>query len=379
MYFKAFISQWLRCVGGCSILLTLAGCSVFPESAPQQNAPAALNKFYSAGTVQHVLDKELIYQSLKTRAEYRLHRGDLLELHLPATVNVITDDLAETGKIEQTHTLLCRVNEDGAITLPIVDDVTVVDQTLTEAEKTIQQAYCPKYIVSPPVIVTRIIDYKKYYVSVTGAVEKPGAYLLRSDQMTLVGLLMEAGGIEETGAAVIRVSNPNRPAAPPAEPNPQEAAPETVGRENTAGKLIVMPIRGLNIPFSDMVLEEGDMVEVQGISEQVFTVMGLVNRQGSYVYPADAQYNLPQALAFAGGVIEKADPHYVHVYRPLPDGEVVDASFSIRPGEDFREIMSVAIRPGDVIAVEHTARTRSNLFLADIFQLRATVGMIYDK
>lgn len=109
----------------------------------------------------------------------------------------------------------------------------------------------------------------------------------------------------------------------------------------------------------------------QAEHERVFTVMGLVNKPDAYSYPPDVQYNLMEALAFAGGLDMVADPRYVKVFRQDAEGEVLQATFGI--GEKaLKDAYEVAIKPGDVIYVDHTMRTRINKFLADVFHI--TVG-----
>ena len=111
--------------------------------------------------------------------------------------------------------------------------------------------------------------------------------------------------------------------------------------------------------------------EYQGKHERVFTVMGLVNKPDAYNYPPDVQYNLMEALAFAGGFDMVADPRYVKVYRQNAKGEVLQATFGI--GENaLKEAYQVAIKPGDVIYIDHTFRTRVNTFLSNVFHI--TVG-----
>ena len=173
--------------------------------------------------------------------------------------------------------------------------------------------------------------------------------------MSLVSLLMEAGGIVDTGAAYIQIRKADG--------------------SQTEPKDVILPVEGLNIPFADIALEEKDIVEVHRIQEQVFTVIGLVNKQGTFPYPSQLHYNLPEALAIAGGVNVTADPRYIRIYRPEQNGKVVDAVFDIQPGKAFSKLMNVEIKSGDVIAVEQTPRTKSNLVMADILQLRASVGI----
>ena len=111
--------------------------------------------------------------------------------------------------------------------------------------------------------------------------------------------------------------------------------------------------------------------EYQGKHERVFTVMGLVNKPDAFDYPPDVQYNLMEALAFAGGLDMVADPRYVKVFRQDADGEVLQATFGIGD-KALKGAYEVAIKPGDVIYVDHTLRTRINKFLSDVFHI--TVG-----
>jgi len=112
-----------------------------------------------------------------------------------------------------------------------------------------------------------------------------------------------------------------------------------------------------------------EVMKYQRESERVFTVMGLVRSPNAFPYPPDVQYNLMESLAYAGGLDMVADPRYVKVYRQDSDGEIVSATFSI-DSKAFRDAYAVAIKPGDVVYVDHTLRTRVNQFIADVFNFR---------
>jgi polysaccharide export outer membrane protein len=340
-----------------ALIFVCSGCGMFVSDKLVPSEQPQLSAFENAGIAKLTLDREAIYRNVSTKGHYRIVREDLLEIQMPSLLGGVTDDLAETGRLEQVQKFLCRVKDNGAIALPIVGDISVADKTLPEAETAIRDAYFPNYVVSPPTVVSQVADYKKYYVSITGAVNKPGTYSMRHDRMSLVSLLMEAGGIVESGAAYIKIRKADG--------------------TQTAQKDVMLPVEGLNIPFADMALHEGDIVEVHRIEEQVFTVIGLVNKQGTFPYPSQYRYNLPEVLAIAGGLNQTADPHFIRIYRPAPDGQVLDAVFDIQPGKMFSKLMNVHIKSGDVIAVEQTPRTRGNLLMADILQLRASVGMNY--
>lgn len=111
--------------------------------------------------------------------------------------------------------------------------------------------------------------------------------------------------------------------------------------------------------------------EYQAEHERVFTVMGLVNKPDAYPYPPDVQYNLMEALAFAGGLDMVADPQYVQVFRQDTDGQVLQATFDISD-KALKDAYGIAIKPGDVICVNHTISTRINKFLSEVFHI--TVG-----
>jgi protein involved in polysaccharide export with SLBB domain len=138
----------------------------------------------------------------------------------------------------------------------------------------------------------------------------------------------------------------------------------TIIRKNPV-ETLALPVEGLNIPFKDVALLDGDRIEVERLNPEIFTVMGLVNKPGAYPYPPGVKYTLLQALAFGGGLDDIAEPHYVRVYRQTADGSVVDATFSVA-GTGLTAAANIPIRPGDVVAVEQTERTRRNQIINGI-------------
>jgi protein involved in polysaccharide export with SLBB domain len=205
----------------------------------------------------------------------------------------------------------------------------------------------PKFLTTRPSVVARVQEYQTQTVSVMGAVNAQGLYSLRSDEMTLVALLLKAGGIEKDGASVIRIRRP--------------------GATGEAADPVVLPIKGLKTPFADVPLKAGDIVEVEEYVPRELLVMGLVTKPGVYPYPPQTTYNLMQALAFGGGVDTHADPQYAKIYRQAEDGKVVVAAFKLDTAA-FTEASNIIVKPGDVVAVEHTAATRTRQFFTDLLR-----------
>ena len=242
--------------------LNFAGCrdQVQPSSAKQ------LAQLKNAGPVHPTEGMDRLMKSPARRAAYRVMPGEVMELTMPAILQVITTE-GEDG-VGTIAPYMCRVSQKGTITLPVVGEIEVAGRTLTQIETAIINAYYPKYAVSRPSVFARLVE--------------------RLEQ-------------------------------PP------------------------------------------------------FTVIGLVNSQGTYPYPTDVQYNIMQAIGLAGGLNLDLDPRYAVVYRLKPDGKIVNATFQIESGPMFADALNSRIKPGDIIAVEHTPRTRTNAFLNRVFRVSAGV------
>jgi protein involved in polysaccharide export with SLBB domain len=505
------------------LCLYVLGCS----DGVRLPSTKGLLEFENAGPGRPVVDMGRLVRAKIGGGPYRVVPGDVLELTMPAILQIVTCE--GSVQTEQPAPYVCRVNETGGITLPVVGGIEVSGKTLSQIEADVVAAYYPAYAVTRPSVFARIVEYETAQVSISGAVQKPGIYPLRSDQMSLVALLMEAGGIIDEGAARISIIHSNEPRtgrgksvqkalsqrrrASPAnatseridvklsfkqraassaigemvirgpddrvlltqyldvsreierrtllekltmsEPhvstleinerlcalaallrpgsgypgrgteivdgrmrsdtgamvrpvttevktattggkpdaalhgalyeqmseagkesyrilrgrNSPDSAPEAATRPSKEPESLVLPVKGFNIPFADVALRDGDSVIVERLQQPLFTVMGLVNKPGNFSYPPDVRYNLAQALAFAGGLNAVADPRYVTIYRLRKDGTIVSAVFAITNGSNLTEAANTTIKPGDIVAVEQTPRTRTAVFLDRIFRV----------
>jgi len=593
--------------------VVLAGCG----DRVRQPTSEELARFRAADETRPTVDMNRVLQAKIVTGPYRVVPGDVLRLEMPRFPE---QEPAPVGvDNHQVHT--CRVRDDGTVVLPMIGPLVVRDKTLAEIESVIAAQYYPKYVASPLPVYVSVLEYRTQRVSIVGAVTQPGIHALRHDQMSLVALLMQAGGILSQGAAVIRINRleapegapkpepvrdrpadprrrerdiipanaglrppavqavferegplrttgwlrveqengdvsvrkwldiANRPqrreflrvlalpskwpgtedldlklarlgayldqlpgdkggrpedrvlgdlpselvagwqilepgcfatafgdsagepsllsqtvaakmpvdvtsavgsargsaprapqrnparrpsrseTAPPPEPSgwgpptrapggedspppgrgvererdpnrdalrlgPQpKGEPSPLGRARapksdgsdmglaptsdaspmeTPTQTLVLPVRGLNIPFADVVLEEGDTVVVEPPREQLISVVGLVAHPGNMPYPPGVRYTLMQAIAFAGGLDLVADPRYVSVYRLAPDGEIVSVTFRLVNPHRQRQLtdaLALPLKPGDVVSVEHTPRTRTNVFFDRVFRI----------
>jgi protein involved in polysaccharide export with SLBB domain len=113
------------------------------------------------------------------------------------------------------------------------------------------------------------------------------------------------------------------------------------------------------------------LAEQQGLEQPLFTVMGLVNNPGNFPYPPSVRYNIMQALGFAGGLNLAMDPRFATVYRLTPDGNISSASFAVVNQEEanLSRALSMVVKPGDIVFVEHTPRTRTKEFFDRVLRV----------
>lgn len=116
-----------------------------------------------------------------------------------------TDKLSITVFQEDDLSRVCRVDAKGTVNLPLVGEIRVYGQTLSQAERTIEAAYKDgRYLRKPEVTVT-VDEYSPREVSIQGQVKNPGRYQLPVEAtISLLDLVTKAGGFTDTaqGTAV---------------------------------------------------------------------------------------------------------------------------------------------------------------------------------
>jgi protein involved in polysaccharide export with SLBB domain len=380
-------------------MLCLAGCGDQVRALTPEEKAA----FDQAGSVTPVIDLDRIERAVLKTGPYRVVPGDVLEVTMPVLLQAVTAaEVQSTQRGSQVvNAYQLRVRDNGTIALPAVGSMKVEGLPLSEIEERITKAY-EDYVIPHPSVFVRVAEYKVAKVYIAGAVKTPGVYALQGDQMTLSSLLTQAGGISEVGAAVVRIlrREPSveataatfhdavkKVAADANDPPGAGSTPSLVAQTATVGPLpardpapgrreakpILLPVVNTNIPYRDVALDEGDTVVVQPVQMPLFSVLGLVVKPGNFPYPPGAQYNLTQAIAFAGGLDPVARPYYVTVYRLNEDGSVARAPFRLLKNDKFTDALGTPIRPGDVVAVENTPRTRMNTAIRDLVRINAGI------
>jgi polysaccharide export outer membrane protein len=282
-------------------------------------------------------------------ADYEIGPGDVLKVVV-------------LGQAEMTGSF--TVDSEGMVGFPILGKVKASANTTLELERKLTILLADGILRRPQVTVT-VAEYGSQKVFVTGEVQRPGQYPLKSDR-TLLVLLGDVGGLGPNvghevivvrppagGAATAPVggppslgaSAPDDAALFPAEAQAAEAraadlaaAPAPVPGLATAAAPPGTGIPGLPFlapgsevvrisllelqsgnPEKNLVLRAGDTIYFPKAA-QVY-VMGSVARPGSYRY--EEGMTVLQALTLAGGATERGSGGRTKVIR-IVDGKKIE-------------------------------------------------------
>jgi polysaccharide export outer membrane protein len=110
-----------------------------------------------------------------------------------------TDKLRITIFQEDDLSTICRVDAKGTVNLPLVGEIHVRGLTLSEAERTIENAYKDGRFLRKPEVTVAVDDYAPREVSIQGQVKNPGRYPLPIEStMSVLDLVTRAGGFTDT-------------------------------------------------------------------------------------------------------------------------------------------------------------------------------------
>jgi hypothetical protein len=203
----AVLAGLSQCLFGC-------GDRIRPPSAEK------LAAFNNAGPSGPVVDMDEVVQAHLPKGPYRVHVGDVLELRLSALLYPDVPQAQPGAPGRDTH--ISRVSDDGLIILPDGRQIKAAGETLASIESEIVTTYYPRLVKTRPAVYVQVAQYATARVRIMGAVVNPGLYELRHDQMSLVALLMQAGGIAGEGAAVIKVTRTGGQSIDRPDPTPSQ-------------------------------------------------------------------------------------------------------------------------------------------------------------
>ncbi|CAK8714760.1 Polysaccharide export outer membrane protein [Candidatus Electrothrix laxa] len=246
-------------------------------------------------------------------AESKLGPGDLI------TVNVLESEELNTET---------RVSSRGYISLPILDQVEVLDFTAAEAEEKIEQLLKEKYLQDPHVSVfvkEKISDQ----ITLGGAFTTPGNYDYIPGRR-LLDIIAVAQGVTDDSAAIAYLSRKDR---------------KTGAVKNYIIDLDALIKRGdMNY---NIAIAGGDAIFVPEAGKCF--VDGAVRNPGTY--PLKGELTITEAIVLAGGLTAYANNDKIKLIRYTGDGKrkIISLSFS-----DLQEGIgnSIKLQDQDVVYAE---------------------------
>jgi|GEM_PF-300427 len=266
------------------------------------------------------------------KSSYRVGNGDVLEFNV--------------FDVEEFKDTTVRVRPSGFIALPLIGAVQVGGMTEAEVQEEVTKRLS-QFLRRPQVNVF-ISEYAANKVNVIGEVAKPGAYVLKRNDYSLIELLSEAGGRKENASGRLILI-----------PSREGTNPEASLALNTARTSMGSPLdaNGIEIYFDDLIgsskqtplvipLRAGDTIVVPEAGE--VQIDGEVRKPGSV--QLSARTSLLGAIASAGGLTYAADVGSVEVIRELESGKKALLSvdlenLALAQGKDVR------LRDGDIVRV----------------------------
>ena len=185
------------------LLLAFAGCSLLSRNVVQTITPEPGTDIFAGLSKKDRAAMESIRKNIVPDAggnaaadsDYRIGGSDVLNI-------TVYDE-------KDLRCPALRVSPDGYISFPLIGRFKAAGQTTAQLEELIAQKLAPDYIVGAHVSVQVKEFNSKYYV--LGEVKKPGAYLLKGSDVSIVEAIGVAGGFTNfaahNGVKIIRNQN----------------------------------------------------------------------------------------------------------------------------------------------------------------------------
>jgi polysaccharide biosynthesis/export protein len=249
-----------------AFLLTLAcGAASFSQTVAALNSADASRPTTAVGTA-HPL---------------QIGAGDLLDV-----------DVFDTAELSRK----LRVNELGAISLPVGGDIYVGGLTAAQAGHAIEERFRQNDVLKDPHVVVTVLEYATQGVTVYGEVKSPGVYPLLGSHGVL-DLISAAGGATPNAGSTVTVTHRADP------DHPIEASIEPKPGTTSALSVDVRP---------------GDTITVSKAG--IVYVLGDVGKPGGFLIDNNGRLTVLQAVALAQGTNRTASLDRARIIRKTETG-----------------------------------------------------------
>ncbi|MFH1999115.1 MAG: polysaccharide biosynthesis/export family protein [Planctomycetota bacterium] len=310
----------------------------------------------AAGTLNKIVENE---------NDYRVGADDVLSV-----------SIFEWMVREKEKTVEVRVSENGFISLPLVGNVNVKDETIDRIETLLVTLLKDGGFIKSPRVEVKVREFRSKTIAVVGAVVRPDRYNLRQNVTTLLDVISLAGGISDEAGYELYVLRPGRErldmgpkAFTDLETNDRDtlALAEAGDKEVIVIDTIELLERG-NLDLN-MVLSHGDVVYVPEAHK--FFVVGFVRKPGGF--SMKRPITVMEGIALAEGLLEReASPRHCILKRKDKEKEIVIPLDLVAISEGDEP--NIYLQAHDVIDVRQTGWKKAGLETLDTIKGMFGVG-----
>lgn len=262
-----------------------------------------------------------------------------------------------------------RVMSSGDISYPLLGPVKAGGLTPVELQSALEEKLRGTYMKDPDVTV-QVTEMQSRWVSILGAVNKPGNYPLRESR-PLVEVLSLAGGLSEKAGGRVLIFRsqqaggravPSLAGADEARPlssqdDTSRLSPHSSGApsgENAAEHVIEVDLGLIHqSPALSQKVEvhPGDVVHAEQAG--IVYIIGEVNKPGSFPVLSQEQVTVLQGLALGGGLTRTAAKGRTVIFRTDEHGERTEIALDLNKVLKGRA-PDVPLQPKDILFVPNS-------------------------
>jgi polysaccharide export outer membrane protein len=216
-----------------------------------------------------------------------------------------------------------RILKTGEASFPLIGSVDICGMSVAAAAVKIRDLYAKDYLVDPKLNLT-VDDYATEFISVIGEVKVPGQIPMPvSGRIDLASAMASAGGLSETADA------------------------NTIQLVRASGSTSTFSMDSIKGAAGRTQLAPGDRIIVNqsAFVGKTISVLGQVHKPGPVAFPLKGKLDLVNAIAFAGGLTELANPKKISINRK---GTVTVVDFKVISQRGDQPYL---LQPDDVVTV----------------------------
>lgn len=310
------------------------------------------------------------YRVAEKKKDTALNLGRLAGAGL-GTTQLAPGDLVEvtiaTGRErEQVEPILARVDDDGAIDLPLIGTVAVASLEPFEAARNVAAAGIERGIYRRPHVTLDVKTRATNKITVLGAVETPGTYEIPRGACDLAAALGAAGGLTEEASREVDLLRQgttfmaSSPENAPGDGVSLAAHQQVYGSGSASGagqRLARIDLAATpEVADDERLLNDRDVVFALPREKEVLHVAGLVNTPGQFDLPHDQDVHLLDAVAMAGGLKSPVADKVLVIRRPPGKAEPVVIRASLTRAKR-NNLENIRLASGDMVSIERTPVT----------------------